>query len=200
MDSTQWDARYREKDLVWSEEPNQFLVEEIADLQPGRALDVACGEGRNAMWLSAHGWRATGVDFSAVAIEKARRMSTERGLDVQWIVADLGSWEPPARSFDLVIVFYLQVPAEIRRRIYGHMAAGVAPGGTMLVVGHDSQNLTEGYGGPQDPAALFSVADIAGDLSELQVVRAEQVRRMVRTDEGDRSAIDALVRVGRPLD
>src|SRR5579875_1878471 len=78
MDRAEWDARYAGEELLWRAEPNQFLVEEVAELPPGRALDVACGEGRNAIWLAEHGWNATGVDFSEVALAKARRLADQR--------------------------------------------------------------------------------------------------------------------------
>lgn len=198
MDSDQWDVRYSDEDLLWSAEPNQFLVQEVGDMPPGQALDVACGEGRNAIWLASRGWQATGVDFSPVALEKGRRIADQRGLAVTWIRADLTDWSPPAESFDLVIVFYLQVAAPQRRRVYRRMATALTPGGTMLVVGHDSENLSDGYGGPQEPSVLFSAEDVAADLEGLQVVRAGQVRRAVQTDSGEKWAIDALVRAVRP--
>src|SRR5690242_10217857 len=105
MKRDEWDARYAAVELVWSAGPNQFLVAELAEagLSPGRALDVACGEGRNAIWLAAQGWQVTAADFSRVAIDKARARSDE----VDWQVADVVEWSPPAQAFDLVIVFYL---------------------------------------------------------------------------------------------
>lgn len=198
MDRDDWNARYSGAELLWKAEPNRFLVEEIAGLPPGRALDVACGEGRNAVWLAGRGWRVTGVDFSDVALSKARRLADDRGASVDWINADLADWDPPEDAFDLVIVFYLQLPEAERHRVYGRMAGGLVSGGTMLVVGHDSENLTGGYGGPQDPRFLFSAQDVAGDLPGLKIVKAEQVRRPVDTDDGVRTALDALVRAVRP--
>jgi SAM-dependent methyltransferase len=197
MDRSDWDSRYRAQELVWSAQPNQFLVQEAAGLTAGRALDVACGEGRNAIWLAGHGWQATGVDFSALAIDKARRLAAERGVTVTWIDADLTSWVPAKEAFDLVMIFYLQLPPVQRHAVYARMATAVAPGGTMLVVGHDPQNLSDGYGGPQDPSVLFSVDDVVSDLSALRVVKSEQVHREVQTEHGRRWAIDALVRAVR---
>jgi SAM-dependent methyltransferase len=198
MDRDDWDLRYRSTDLLWSAEPNQFLAPQVESLSPGRVLDVACGEGRNAIWLAGRGWQATGVDFSPVALDKGRRLANQRGVAVTWIEADLGTWSPPAEGFDLVMVFYLQLPPELRRSVHRRMAIGLAPGGTMLVVGHDSQNLAEGYGGPQDPSVLFSADDVVADLAGLRVDEAGQVRRAVRTDRGQKWAIDALVRAVRP--
>lgn len=197
MDRDGWNARYAGQELVWSAEPNQFLVQEVAELTPGRALDVACGEGRNAIWLAGQGWRATGVDFSSAGLEKGRQIADQRDVTVEWVEADVTEWTPPEHGFDLVIIFYLQLAGEQRHRVYQRMVSGLAPGGTMLVVGHDAQNLTDGYGGPQDASVLFRVADVIDDLAGLHVVKAEQVRRAVQTDEGTRWAIDALVRAVR---
>ena len=192
-----WDERYRSRDLVWGLEPNRFLAEEASSLAPGRALDLACGEGRNALWLADGGWRVTGVDFSRVAIDRARSLCAERGVEVDWVEADVVDWQPPERAFDLVIVFYLHLPADQRRRVLGHARAGLAPGGTLLVVGHDSTNITDGYGGPQDPAVLYGPEDLVADLDGLVVERAQRVARVVATEEGGRTAVDALVRARR---
>ena len=198
MEREQWDERYRVDELIWKAEPNRFLVEEAAGLAPGRALDLACGEGRNALWLAERGWQVTAVDFSSVGLEKARRLASERGLELVLVEADVLEWEPPAASFDLVIVMYLHLPAGARRRVQERAASALAPGATLLGVGHDSTNLTEGIGGPQDPAVLFSPEDIVGDLDGLDIERAERARRPVATGSGEVDAIDAIVRAGRP--
>jgi SAM-dependent methyltransferase len=200
MDSKDWDSRYAGTELLWRSEPNQFLVEEVSDLPPGRALDVACGEGRNAVWLAERGWQASGVDFSPVALAKAACLAGERGVKVDWIEADLAEWVPPARAFDLVVVFYLQLPPALRTEVYGRMAEAVAPDGTILVVGHDRDNLSAGYGGPQDPEVLLGAEEVAGDLSGLKILKAEQVRRRVDTEAGPKTAIDTLVRAMRQAD
>jgi SAM-dependent methyltransferase len=198
MNAEAWDSRYRGSELVWGAGPNRFLVDEVGDLTPGTALDVACGEGRNAIWLAEQGWQVVGVDFSAVALDKARRLAAARGVAVEWVEGDLVTWEPPD-GYDLVVVLYLQLPAASRRQVLGRMARSVAAGGTMLVVGHDRANLAGGYGGPQDPAVLYGPGDVADDLGGiLEIERAEQVRRPVTTPEGEAVAIDVLVRGHRP--
>lgn len=198
MDRRGWDQRYSGEELLWRAEPNRFLVEEVSGLAPGRSLDVACGEGRNAVWLAEQGWSSTGVDFSAVGLEKARKLAARRGVEVTWVEADLLEWAPPASSYDLIIVMYLQVPPAQRRAILGGLLPALAPGGTLLVVGHDLANLTEGHGGPQDPALLYTPGDLVSDLSGLRVVRMDSVRRPVTTPEGAVEAVDALVRAERP--
>ena len=198
MNREHWDERYGTEELIWKAEPNRFLVEELDALAPGRALDVACGEGRNAVWLASKGWRVTGADFSRAGLAKAQRLATDRGVEVTWVEADVVEWQPPTASFDLVVVMYLHLPAEQRRRALAHAAAALAPGGVLLVVGHDTSNLLKGTGGPQDPAVLFGPEEIVEDLSDLQIERAEQVKRTVVTDAGEATAIDALVRAVRP--
>jgi SAM-dependent methyltransferase len=194
MQREDWDARHGEAGLLFGAEPNRFLVAEAAGLPPGRALDLACGSGRNAVWLARQGWSVVAADFSEVAIEQARALAAERGVDVAWVEADLREWEPPARAFDLVVVLYLQLPAEERGPIMRRAAEAVAAGGTMLVVGHHSDNLTSGSGGPKDPRVLFTPEDIAAELDGLEIEKAEAVLRPV---DGARDAIDALVRARR---
>lgn len=199
MDSTFWDERYRGSELVWTAEPNRFLAAETAELAPGRALDAACGEGRNAVWLAERGWQVTGVDFSEVALGKARALAMARGVEGRWIAADLLAFTPEPRAFDLVLVLYLQVPAPQRTQVVRRLADGVAPDGLFLLVAHDARNIEHGYGGPRTAAVLYTADDVVRDLEPagLQVERAEMVERPVPTPDGERIALDALVRARR---
>lgn len=196
MDATEWDARYAGSELVWGAEPNRFVAAELVDRTPGRALDVACGEGRNAIWLATKGWTAAGVDFSHTAVERARRLAAEAGVAdrTEFVVGDVLTDAAPAGEYDAVVVAYLHLPADQRRRALGHAAGRLAPGGLLVVVGHDTSNLTEGVGGPQDASVLFTpeevVEDVKAALGESWVVdKAERVLRPV----GDQTAVDALV-------
>ena len=151
-----WNRRWAGERAHASSAPSEFLVAETEALPPGRALDVACGAGRNAVWLARRGWRVTGVDFSDVALRAARELAASAGVEVEWIEADAVTWIPPRRAYDLVTVMYLQLPAPERRAALGHAADAVGPGGTLLVVGHDLLNLTEGWGGPTQAEVLFT--------------------------------------------
>jgi SAM-dependent methyltransferase len=198
VDSRQWDERYSGAGFEWKTEPNQFVAAELGDLEPGRALDLAAGEGRNSVWLAERGWQVTAVDFSRVGLEKGRKLSAARGVQdglIDWVVADLLDYEPPRRGFDLVLIAYLHLDAASRATVLGRAAAAVAPGGTLLVVGHDLANLTEGTGGPQYPGVLYTAEALRAELAAagLHVLRAEQVRRVVRKDDGEAIAIDTLV-------
>ncbi len=198
MEREDWNRRHGEAGPLFGSEPNRFLVAEVEGLSPGRALDLACGAGRNAVWLAQHGWEVTGVDFSDVGLENARSLAAERGVDVEWVSADLRGWSPAGSGFDLVVVLYLQIPADERRAVLREAARAVAPGGTLLVVGHDLENLTGGWGGPKDPAVLFTPDEIAAELPGLEIEKAERVLRPIETEGPDVQAIDALVRARRP--
>jgi SAM-dependent methyltransferase len=209
VDAGAWDERYAESELVWSRGPNQFVEAECADLRPGRAVDLACGEGRNAIWLAARGWQVTAVDFSQVALDKGRALAgqVDVEVDVDWVCADATQWR--GVGLDLAVVAYFQVPAAQRRTAVRNVVSSLRPGGTLVWVAHDSTNLTEGTGGPQDPAVLMTAEDVVADLEgiDVEVVRAERVARVVpgagasgthqHAGDADRVAYDCLVRLVR---
>lgn len=202
MDAQAWDERYAGADLVWSAEPNRFVVAELSDEPPAAAYDMAAGEGRNAIWLARRGWTVTAADFSAVALDKGRRLLAGQPdaarLTVRWVRSDVLQNGPEAAAYDLVLLAYLQLPAAQRRIAVRAAAAALRPGGTLLVIAHDSTNLREGVGGPQDPALLYTAADVVADLADvagLVVERAERVARPVPLDGVERTAWDALARL-----
>ena len=200
MDASAWDQRYAGSDLVWSATPNQFVAAELADLPPGRAADLAAGEGRNALWLATLGWQVSAVDFSAVGLDKGRAVEATLDLEhpVDWVCTDVLAWAP-AVAYDLVVIAYLQVVATERREAVRRAAEALRPGGTLLVVAHDTTNLTEGVGGPQDVSVLMTAEDVLADLDgiDVDVVRAERVAREVPGEDAPATAYDALVRVVR---
>ncbi|WP_127784285.1 class I SAM-dependent methyltransferase [Rhodococcus sp. X156] len=201
MDADAWDERYADSDLVWGAPPNRYVVEHATALPRGRALDLACGEGRNALWLATRGWDVTALDFSRVALTKAAEVAARSPRSVvsrlHWQQADVTATElrgPGEAPYDLVLVVYLHLPREQRRAVLAAACAALAPGGHLLVVAHDSTNLTDGYGGPQDPDILFIPADVAGELpADMTLVTAAQPHREVDTPDGLRMAIDAVV-------
>ena len=197
MDATDWDRRYEGADYVWAIEPNRFVAEQVLPLAPGRALDMGAGEGRNTVWLATRGWDATAVDFSAAGMAKAERLAADHGVTVTTVVADALAHEVGAQAWDLVLLSYLQLPTDERLAVVASAAAGVAPGGTMLIVAHDRTNLERGYGGPQDPDVLYdvdeTVAAIAAADPGLTPVVATVVGRLVEKDDGEHVALDTLV-------
>ena len=188
-----WDERHRAGDFK-GPGPNPTLVDAVAGLRPGSALELAAGSGTNAVWLAQQGWRTTAVDWSPVGLASGRARAAEAGVEVEWLERDLFAWSPPARFFDLVVIVYLHLSPEERRPVYSKAAAAVAPGGRILVVGHDPLNATEGEGGPPDLSRLFTADMIARELQAadpgLVVERAEIVRRVPPPGRGP---IDSLL-------
>jgi SAM-dependent methyltransferase len=191
-----WDRRYAAVEHLWATRPNRFLVAEVSDLPPGRALDLACGEGQNAIWLATLGWEVTGVDYSEVAIAKANARAEHDGVAVEFVQADLVEYKPESAAYDLVLVLYLHIPSVQRGGIHARASAALAPGGTFLLLGHDLSNATEGVGGPSDPDILYTADEIAAELPGLEIEKATTVLRDV--DGEERDAIDTIVRARRP--
>ena len=198
MDAEAWDARYAEAPQ-WSATPNDLVAAELDGLSPGTAVDLAAGEGRHAVWLAERGWQVTAVDFAAAGLERGRTAAAERGVQVTWEVADVVTWRPPA-PVDLVLIAYLHLVADDRRRVHRAAVESLAPGGTLLLVGHDASNIAEGVGGPQDPAVLCTAEDVLADVAGLPFhpQRAERVTRPVVVDGVERTAYDVVVRGQRP--
>lgn len=208
VDAHDWDLRYADAGLVWSATPNQFVAAELAELPPGRALDVAAGEGRNALWLAERGWEVTAVDFSLIGLDKGRTWQSrhERGRDlhVDWVHADVLEYDAGPSTYDLALLAYLQLPVEPRRTALRRSFAALRDGGTLFLVAHDSSNLTQGTGGPQDASVLYTAEEVLADLDgeRFEVLRAERVTREVSPPQDSaeldpRTAYDVLVRVVR---
>lgn len=170
-----------------------FVADRLGPAKPGVGLDVASGEGRNAIWLASRGWRMTAVDFSEVAVERGRAASE----DVDFVVADVLAWQPP-ETYDLVLVAYLHLPQTQMRQVIERVASWLNPGGELFLIGHDESNIEEGHGGPQVPEILTRVESIVEWLPGLDVVEAQVVNRPVETDEGRVFARDSLVRARVP--
>ncbi|MGR6319122.1 class I SAM-dependent methyltransferase [Micromonospora soli] len=200
MDSSAWDARYASTSgLVWSAEPNRFVVESVTALPPGAALDLAAGEGRNAIWLAERGWRVTAVDFAPAAVERGRDLAGQRGVTVEWRVADVTAYRPVPGSYDLVLISYLHLPAADLAAVLDSARRALRPGGALVVVGHDLANLTGGTGGPQDPKILLTPETVVDGLAGLHIQRAETARRPVPSaDGGTVDALDTVVVATRP--
>jgi len=192
VDSVQWDEAYRQAPKLWGAAPNRFVEEQLGAREPGRALDLASGNGRNALWLARKGWQVTAVDFSAVALAAGAEQAEAEGLEIEWVRADATEYEPKPGKYDAVVIAYLHLPETQLNKALRSAASAVAPGGLFVIVGHDVTNIADGVGGPQDPQVLYTPEAIAAQLEQLRVLRAERVTRTVESADG-RSAIDTLV-------
>jgi SAM-dependent methyltransferase len=197
-----WNARYAAAadahNSVWSVEPNAWVAATIGPLPPGSAVDLGCGEGRNAIWLASRGWVATGVDFSAAGIDVAAARARQAGVDVAWHVADATTWRATT-PVDLVLIAYLHLSEEDLLRAVANAIASLTPGGRLVMIGHDRTNVTDGVGGPQRPEILYSPDLLARAAEGLIIETCERVLRPVETADGVRSAIDTTLVARTPL-
>jgi SAM-dependent methyltransferase len=193
-----WSQTLRERaDAVASRPPNAHLTAEVGDVPPGRALDAGCGHGSDTFWLAAHGWHVTAVDFSAAALAHARLTAEAAGADVagrvDWVEADLGTWTPPPGQYDLVASLYVHVAGAVGEMVR-RMGAGVAPGGTLFLVGHRPVDPATGAATPAAGQVQVSVdaAVAALDPRQWELVVAEERPRAAAG-----SGVDAVIRAHR---
>ncbi|MCO5993396.1 class I SAM-dependent methyltransferase [Actinoallomurus rhizosphaericola] len=198
-----WEERYAGDTHVWSGRPNPQLVAEAGDLTPGTALDAGCGEGADAVWLASRGWRVTAVDFAATALRRAREHAETFDADaagrIDWLQADLTAWAPPEQRFDLVSTHYVHLAGE-RAAFFRRMAAAVAPGGSLLVVGHHPSDLETTVGRPPLPELFFTAEDVVAclDSGRWDVVAAEARPRPATDPDGNEVTVhDTVLRAVR---
>jgi SAM-dependent methyltransferase len=199
-----WDARYRSAAAIWSGNPNPHLVACVTDLAPGSALDVGSGEGADAIWLATRGWQVTGIDLSTVALERAARLAADAGQDIaeriRWEQADVLSWDPTPRQFDLVSAQFMHLPRPAREALHRRLSAAVRPGGTLLIVGHHPSDLETSMHRPNLPDFFFTADEVAAALSadEWQSIVAAAPERQALDPEGRAVTIrDAVLRAVR---
>ncbi|MGH3413231.1 MAG: class I SAM-dependent methyltransferase [Marmoricola sp.] len=200
MSAADWDARYDAAELVWSAGPNRWVEELLTDREPGRAVDIAAGEGRNALWLAGRGWEVLATDYSAAGLERARQRAAELPEEtrsrLRLLVAD--ATEPVPRletqlSYDVALLCYLQLPATQMTRALGHAVDALAPGGELVVVGHALANLTGGTGGPSDPDVLYDSRTVVDTLADLGLRVGEAAIRERPVEGAERPALDTVV-------
>jgi SAM-dependent methyltransferase len=200
-----WEEFYNEREHVWSGNPNVALVREITGVAPGTALDLGCGEGADAIWLASNGWRVTAIDVSATALDRGAAHAKDAGVAdrIDWQRHDLGE-SLPGGEFDLVSMHYLHSPVEFLP--YGEMlrraATLVAPGGTLLVVGHGAlapwNHEHDHHNDVYLPTPDEVLADLALPPEEWQVERAEEFDRGQAGPDGEKvTRHDTVVRVSR---
>ena len=198
--AAEWDARYREHDgTMWSGRPNGRLVAEVADLGPGRALDVGCGEGADAIWLARRGWTVTAIDISDVAVGRAREAAERAGVTVEWLSGDARQTSFPAGSFDLVSMQYPALPKAAGEAAVQALLDAVRPGGVLLAVYHDLDEehrehmKSRGF----DPADYVGVDDLARLIGEDFTVELHAVEPRIDPPPGNPHIADVVLRARR---
>jgi hypothetical protein len=189
-----WDSRYSSTPSVWSLEPNEFVVQELSDLPVGKMADVAGGEGRNALWFASRGWQVENVEFSKVALEKFVDRAKTAG-HTELVTSNLADATSAKLLTEptLSVVAYLQLPWVDLEKALDNLLVQQSSG-VIFGVWHGARNLVDGYGGPQSEAMLVSEAQLK-DWAEKHglTVKVRERLRTVKTDAGDRQAIDVTL-------
>jgi SAM-dependent methyltransferase len=194
----EWDARYAEVDRVWSGDPNGTLVTEVAGIPPGRALDVGCGEGADAVWLARHGWDVTALDVSQVALERAALHAEQAGVRVHWVHAGLLEASLSPGAFDLVSAQYPVLRRSPTNEAERALLAAVTPGGLLLVVHHADMDAEDARARGFDPADYVQPAQVAALLDDDWQLEVDETRpRTVESGAGAGHSVDQVLRARR---
>jgi SAM-dependent methyltransferase len=193
-----FDALYAGDEPIWSGEPNGALVDEIAEAEPGRALDVGCGEGADAVWLAQRGWQVTALDIAAAALERAEQHARRAGVQVRWLHRGLLEAPLERESFDLVSAQYPALRHSADDAAIHALLNLVAPGGTLLVVHHADIDVDEARAHGVDPSLYVSPEDVRSALDENWVVVVSERRpRTIRGGAGAHHTHDLVLRAER---
>lgn len=203
MDPTSWIKKYETDAYVYTKDVNQFVVELTGELKPGTAIDLAGGEGRNAVWLAERGWRVENIDFAQNALDKCNRLATEREVSGSVVTTCASALEFESRlaPVDLVVVAYLHIYSNQFAVAMQNAVNALKPGGTLMGVWHALENIQHNSHGPQNPDTLPSVnslTKLCGDLG-LRIEICENRDGFVRTDDGPKPSVTVILLATKPI-
>jgi 2-polyprenyl-3-methyl-5-hydroxy-6-metoxy-1,4-benzoquinol methylase len=175
-----WDERYSGEDYAYGTEPNDFLVSVAGELPRGRALCLAEGEGRNAVWLARQGLDVTAVDSSPVGLDKATRLAEKRGVTIQTVHADLAEYEIGSAEWDVIVSIFCHLPPPLRRAVHAGVVAGLKPGGMFVLEAYTPAQLEFRTGGPHTVELMMTLDALREELIGLEFVHARELERVIR--------------------
>jgi SAM-dependent methyltransferase len=189
-----WNARFSASGYRFGTEPNLFLTRQAHRLRRGqRALAVADGEGRNGVWLARQGLAVTSVDFSPVALAKARRLADEAGVTLDVVEADLVAWNWPKAAFDVVAGIFFQFAApDACAKIFANMKAALKPGGLVLIEGYGPKQLAYKTGGPGVLENLYTEELLRDAFADFEILELRSYDAEISEGEGHKG-MSALV-------
>ena len=192
-----WDQRFGQPGFIYGSEPNDFLREQAPALPRGRALCLAEGEGRNAVYLAGLGFSVLAQDISAVGLEKALRLAAEQGVAIETSCGDLADFQPEPESVDLVVAIWMHLPPALRARVLNRAIAALRPGGHLILEGYTPSQLALGTGGPPALELLMEPETLRGELAALELLIFAEKRRQVAEGDHHRGESAVLQVLGR---
>lgn len=192
-----WDEKYSTEDYIYGKEPNRFLEDCAGELPPGDVLSLAEGEGRNAVYLASLGFRVTAVDHSQVGLDKAQRLATDKGVEIDAICADLADYELGHERWDAIVSIFGHLPPDVRRKVYARIPGALKPGGILLLEAYTPEQMGRGTGGPRSVDLLVTADMLREELAGLQFLRLEELEREViegRGHTGPASVVQLIAR------
>ena len=197
-----WDDRYQGDEFVYGTAPNDFLRSQVERIPEGRVLCLAEGEGRNAVFLAEQGFTVTAVDLSSVGLAKARKLATERGVDIDTVVADLSDFRIEPGSWDGIVSIFAHMPPPGRRHLHRQVVAGLRPGGVLVLEAYRPEQLTYGTGGPPTAELMMDLDGLRAELAGLEFELAQETVRDVHEGplhHGAGAVVQVLARKGNPV-
>jgi SAM-dependent methyltransferase len=179
MDPSFWNQRYGAEEYAYGTEPNDFLAEVAGRIPPGPVLCIAEGEGRNAVFLAGRGHAVTMVDASAAGLAKARALAAARGVAVETVEADLARFAIAPGAWSGIVAIFAHLPPALRATVHRAAAAGLVPGGVLVLEAFTPAQLGLGTGGPRQPEMLYTLGTLRGDLAGLEIVIGRELERDV---------------------
>jgi hypothetical protein len=198
-DESFWDKRYANSDYLYGTEPNSFLAEHCA-LLSGPVLTLSEGEGRNAVFLASRGLEVTGVDISAVALEKAKKLAESRGVSIKTMVADLATFEPEENHYGSVISISAHLPSAVRNKLYPLIERSLKRGGVVILEAYSENQLKRDTGGPKDADMLMTTEKLRREFPSLEPVLLREAEREVAEGESHTGMASVVQFIGRRPD
>lgn len=192
-----WNQRYSEETFAYGEEANAYVTAVAGQLPPGRALEIGCGQGRNAVFLAQRGMTVTGVDSSEIGLERGAELAARRHVDVEWMHADLNSFEPGHGCWEVIVSTFVHMPPDLRRDVHGKLVEALHPGGVLVLEAYTPAQLEYGTGGPPVLAMLVTLDDLRADFAGLEFEHAVEIVRPVhegRFHTGEAAVVQVFAR------
>jgi SAM-dependent methyltransferase len=174
-----WNERYGATDFAYGEEPNDFLAAVADRLPAGRALCLAEGEGRNAVFLAQRGMEVEAVDLSSVALQTATHLARERGVALRTVAADLENYPIAEAHWDVVTSIWCHLPQPLRGQVHRAVVRGLRPGGMLVLESYTPAQLAHDTGGPRTRELLVTLDELRSELADLEFLHAQELEREV---------------------